>query len=104
MDVYITESRINNFHLNSDSAHKLFNELEKKIFARHGVSDSVYYESYRYYLDDLKAMDEIYGAIVDSLSLRERMVKEPRIKEPEKPSENNAKVDQEVKTDSVSGN
>lgn len=88
MDVYIAESRVNNFYLEKDSAENLYAEFEKRVFEKHEVSETTYIESYKYYLDDLKAMDEIYGALVDSLSLRERLIREPeKDKEPKKASE-----------------
>lgn len=75
MDVHIEEARLLALNLPRDSARTLFDEIEKKLFKKHGLDDSVYKKSYEYYLNDVKGLDEIYGAIVDSLSLRERLSK-----------------------------
>jgi tRNA uridine 5-carbamoylmethylation protein Kti12 len=39
------------------------------------VDSTTYYNSYRYYMNNVKEMDQIYAAVVDSLSLRENSIK-----------------------------
>ena len=82
IDLHIAEARINNLNLRRDSAEKLFHKVEDSLFAKNGIdSDTVYDYSYEYYLKDIKGLDEIYSAVVDSLSLRERLSKEVEAEE-----------------------
>jgi hypothetical protein len=72
IDVYIAEGKVNSLDVKTDSMSNLFAAYEKHIFQKHEVTDSIYRESYQWYLEDIIAMDQIYSAVVDSLSLRER--------------------------------
>ena len=38
------------------------------------MNDSTYRESFKYYLDDIDQLNDIYSIITDSLSLEERLV------------------------------
>ena len=76
IDLHIMEAKITTVRFPNDSVKLFFPEIEKELFLRHDVSDSVYFKSYQYYLNDMFAMEEIYTAVVDSLSLRERVSKE----------------------------
>ena len=40
------------------------------------VEREVYEKSYKYYMNDINGMDEIYEVVIDSLSLRERLGQE----------------------------
>lgn len=73
IDLHIIEARINSVRIPKDTVKKFFPELEEKLFEKHGVSDSAYYRSYQYYLENVGKMEEIYSAVVDSLSVRERV-------------------------------
>jgi len=75
IDIHIVEAKINQLRINKDSANKVFTIFEKDIFEKHKVQDSVYRKSYGYYLDHPKVMEEIYNAVVDSLSYREQLHK-----------------------------
>lgn len=86
IDLHIAEARINELNLRRDSAEKFFRIVEDSLFRKNGIeSDSVYFKSYEYYLSDVQGLDDIYSAVVDSLSLRERLSKEKE-KEEEKES------------------
>ena len=77
IDLHIAEARINELNLRRDSAEKFFEIVEDSLFRKNGIeSDTVYFNSYEYYLSDVQGMDNIYSAVVDSLSLRERLSKE----------------------------
>jgi hypothetical protein len=75
-DIHIAESKVNMMNLRSyDSMQVLYRKLESDIYKKHRVDTAVYNVSYRYYLENMQLMDEIYAALVDSLSLRESLGK-----------------------------
>jgi hypothetical protein len=45
--------------------------MEKDIFSKHGVTDSVFTTSMEYYLEDAEKMDWIYARVIDSLVVLE---------------------------------
>lgn len=93
IDLHIAEARINDLSLRRDSAEAFFKEVEDSLYAKNGIShDSIYQKSYEYYLRDVNGLDAIYSAVVDSLSLRERLVKEKEA----------LKVEKEEDKDSIS--
>lgn len=71
-EVYIAEQKVSRLQLNADSAAVVFGSLEKKVFSNLNVHDSVFRASLDYYMDHPKEMERIYGALVDSLQLREQ--------------------------------
>lgn len=94
IDLHIAEARINDLNLRRDSAEKLFQVVEDSLFIKNGIeNDTVYDNSYEYYLADIEGLDEIYSAVVDSLSLRERLSKEVEAKK----DSVNAKKDEDKK-------
>ncbi len=77
IDMHIAEARINDLSLRRDSSERFFKVVEDSLFKKHGIpNDTVYLKSYEYYLKDVQGLDDIYSAVVDSLSLRERLSKE----------------------------
>lgn len=75
IDMHIAESQISSLNLKRDSSKLLFEHYEQKVLEKHNVSDSLYKESYNYYLYNVNDMEKIYDAVIDSLSLRERITK-----------------------------
>jgi hypothetical protein len=74
IDLHIIEAKISVARFPNDSVKVIFPQIEEELFAKHNISDSIYFKSYQYYLNDMFAMEEIYTAVVDSLSLRERLL------------------------------
>jgi hypothetical protein len=70
-DIHMAESMADMHFPSRDTSKIAYKILEKKIFAQHQVEDSVFLQSYEYYLRHLKEMDKIYEAVVDTLNLRE---------------------------------
>lgn len=82
IDMHIAEARIANLSVRRDSSIYLFEIMEDSLYKKHGIAhDSIYLASYEYYLNNLGEMDKIYSAVVDSLSLRERLSKMEEEKE-----------------------
>jgi len=76
IDIHVAEARAGGAALRSqDSSTVYYKVLEAEVFKKHGVDSTTYYNSYRYYMNNLKQMDQIYAAVVDSLSLRENSIK-----------------------------
>lgn len=73
IDLHVMEGKIGQVRFPRDSIKVIFPQIEKELFKKHNISDSLYFKSYQYYLDNMFAMEEIYNAVVDSLSLRERI-------------------------------
>ena len=75
IELHTVQSAVQNLRLPQDSAEMLFLALEKDLLYDHKVKDTVFYESYSWYLDHPEMMYEIYSAVVDSISLRESLVR-----------------------------
>ncbi len=76
IDIHIAEARANRIQLRSyDSTQAYYKKLEADVFSKHKVDTARYRMSYRYYMNHMKELDDIYTAVVDSLSLRENLGK-----------------------------
>ena len=75
IDIYILESQTKEIKVHFDSAKKVYNIFEQKLFDKHGIADSTYRKSFMYYQDHPEYLEEVYGRVVDSLSLREKLIK-----------------------------
>jgi len=73
-DVYLLQEQIQEMKLKDDSAKKVFAYYEKQLFEKHDMDDSIYRESFEYYMDDVSGLANIYEIIADSLSLEERLI------------------------------
>jgi len=73
-DLYLLEQKIKELKLTEDSAKVVFAYYEAKLYEKHHMTDSLYRESFKYYMDDIKGLTKVYEIIADSLSLEERLV------------------------------
>jgi hypothetical protein len=72
MDIHIAEAKTGRLTFRSvDSSKVLFRRLELDIFKKHNVDTATYRKSFEFYLQNTTYLDEIYAAVVDSLSYRE---------------------------------
>lgn len=71
IDIHITEGLTSAMPVAYDSSKVLYKLLEKDVFIKHEVSDSVFTQSMLYYLRDPAEMEHIYSRVVDSLLVRE---------------------------------
>ena len=69
--LHLLEARVENSRLTPDSARALYQAQHKQIMWKEEVSDSAFNRSYRYYGIHGKDLDEIYGAVIDTLSALE---------------------------------
>lgn len=73
IDLHIVEAKIGLARIPNDSIKLFFPEVEDSLYRKHDITDSLYKKSYQYYLQHIRKMEDIYSAVVDSLSLRERI-------------------------------
>jgi len=73
-ELYITEQKISTLGIKRDSLSQIFEVMKGKIFAKTGVTDSVFKKSLNYYMDRPLQMELIYTSLVDSLNLREQRI------------------------------
>ncbi len=76
VDLYILEAKIQNLKVSKDSSKVIFKRYEKLLYEKHGMNDSLYRQSFEYYMSDPQGLADIYSIVVDSLSLRERLLNE----------------------------
>jgi len=75
IDLHITQSKVQNLRLSNDSAEVLFMILEKDLMEQYAIRDTVFYESYSWYLDRPELMHTIYTSVVDTLTLRQSLLR-----------------------------
>jgi len=71
VEIQLTEGKVSSLPITYDSSQVLYSLLEKDIFSKYGVTDSVFIESMEYYLEDAEKMDRIYARVIDSLVVLE---------------------------------
>lgn len=71
IDIHLTEGVTSALPIAYDSSQVLYKLLEKEVFIKHQVEDSVFTQSLRYYLQYPSKMDKMYAQILDSLAAKE---------------------------------
>lgn len=74
IDIHLTEGFVQALPIPYDSSKRLYPILEKEIFDKHAISDSVYLQSLQFYLRDAVKMEELYARTIDSLTVIEKRV------------------------------
>jgi hypothetical protein len=75
IDLHITQSKVQNLRLPSDSSELVFMIMEKDLLNEYAITDSTFYKSYSWYLDQPDIMYDIYTSIVDTLTLRQSLLR-----------------------------
>ena len=70
-DLHLLEARVEGSRLSPDSSRALYLSQQKELLWKRGVTDSTFQRSYRYYGIHGKDLEDIYGAIIDTLKRRE---------------------------------
>ncbi len=70
-DLHVLEARVEASRLSPDSSRALFLAQQQAMLWQSGITDSSFQRSYRYYGIHGKDLDEIYGAVIDTLERRE---------------------------------
>jgi hypothetical protein len=76
IDLHIAEGAVQNLRLKGDSAKVVFTVKEKQLLKEHHITDSVFVDSYNYYVNHPIKLEEIYAAVIDSVSLRQSLFQE----------------------------
>lgn len=70
VELHLAEAKMSYGNIrDADSLEIVFRNYEQHLFNKYEIKDSVYYRSYEYYLSNMDQLHEIYGAVVDSLSV-----------------------------------
>lgn len=72
-DLYMLETKMDELRLTKDSTKIIFAYYENKLYEKHNMTDSLYRESFKYFMNDIKGLTKIYEIMADSLSLEERL-------------------------------
>ena len=76
-DLHLLEAQVEGSRLSPDSSRALYLSEQKNLLSKRGVTDSAFQRSYRYYGIHGKDLDDIYGAVIDTLTRREAKFKPP---------------------------
>ena len=70
-DLHILEARVESSRLSPDSSRALYQAEQKNTLWKREITDSAFQRSYRYYGIHGKDLDDIYGAVIDTLKHRQ---------------------------------
>jgi hypothetical protein len=71
-EIYLTEAKISKLSLPFDSSKVLYDMVEKDLFERYGIQDSVYETSLNWYYEHPDRLLSVYETLVDSLMVFEK--------------------------------
>ncbi|MFD2203614.1 DUF4296 domain-containing protein [Shivajiella indica] len=72
IDIHLAEGLVSTFPIHYDSSRVLYPLFEKEVFRKHQIPDSVFRNSFEYYMKDTKIMDRMYARTIDSLHVVEK--------------------------------
>ncbi|HLT80056.1 MAG TPA: DUF4296 domain-containing protein [Cyclobacteriaceae bacterium] len=75
--LYIAEEHVSRFGLRPDSARRLFNRMEDRLFENMGITRDEFQRSFDYYVEHPDEWESVYSALVDSLNLQEQKLSVP---------------------------
>jgi len=75
VDVHIAEARAQQAGFrSSDSTQLFYKHLENQILKKYKTDSTQYHKSYRFYIQHVPLMNEIYTAVVDTLTVRQKQL------------------------------
>ena len=74
IDSHLIEGKLQTIKIDVDSLKLIFLDLEKELYQIHHIDSEQFMKSYHYYLHEVDELGDIYEAVIDSLSLREKML------------------------------
>ncbi len=74
-EIYLLENKIDEFGLSKDSARKIYFIYQDEMFQEKNIDSTLFQSSMRYYMNNLKELDDVYAILIDSLSLEERLLR-----------------------------
>ncbi|AGA78503.1 DUF4296 domain-containing protein [Echinicola vietnamensis] len=76
VDIHMAEGMASSLPVSYDSSKKLYPLFESRVFEKHQVTDTTYTKSLEFYLRDTEKMKELYGRVIDSLNVKEKIGQE----------------------------
>lgn len=73
IEMHIAEAKVNTLGLGADSTEVVIEMMTDRILQDFGYTTEEYLQSYNYYMQDVRVMENLYSRVVDSLSLREEI-------------------------------
>ncbi len=73
VDIHMAEGIASSLTIPYDSSRKVYPLLEKQVFQKHQIEDSVFLRSFTYYLRNSATMERIYARTIDSLAVKEKL-------------------------------
>ena len=71
IDIHSLEAKIAVKNLPNDSSKMYYYQMQEEIFKSYNIDSANFNKSFKYYLSNGVAFDNIYAGVVDSLSLEE---------------------------------
>ena len=68
--IYLVEEKASRIGIPRDSVEKIFPKFKQRVFNKMNVSDSIFLKSMDYYMSHPEKLEQIYTALVDSLSFK----------------------------------
>ncbi|GAA5037557.1 hypothetical protein GCM10011506_34040 [Marivirga lumbricoides] len=72
--IYEAEHKATNIGLKYDSQKVVLRHYELMILEQNSTTDSIYKESFTYYLEHPEKLETVYDIVIDSMSLREQVM------------------------------
>ena len=79
-EIYEAEHKATNIGLKYDSQKIVLRHYELMILEQNNTTDSIYKESFTYYLENPEKLETVYDIVIDSMSLREQVMEANREK------------------------
>ncbi len=75
IDIHLLEGIVNVSGFQEDTANAKFKLMQEQLFQKHGIKKIQFDSSMAYYAHHLPQMDEIYEAVMDTISVKEALGK-----------------------------
>ena len=69
IEIHLAEGKVSQTRMPLDSSLSYFLYMQREIFKRNQVDSADYVQSMNYYSENIKELDKIYEAVLDSLNL-----------------------------------
>lgn len=89
-EIYLKEAKISKLSLPFDSSQALYEKVEKELFLKYDIKDSVYERSMNWYYENPEELQDVYEVLVDSLMVLEKRNQE--VIGPQRPDPNDGEI------------
>jgi hypothetical protein len=72
VEVYIAEAKLSQLPVSPDSTMRLYLAHEPDLLRKFSISDTTLQTTYEYFINHPKELEEVFTAVIDTLSLREQ--------------------------------